>query len=376
MGCCAWPGAAAAQATGELPVRLAGEIPRSTLLDVSADGKRLLVFAWSQSLRGFGWQGKSDPKKAPGGSANGPVRIVDLESWRYTFSMSAPRLPRGGFFANGESFYLTGLGNPGEIYHAITDLRTGRTDERRMRSDDQAAWQYLPIRDRQLLAMGTASGPGGGTRILARVEFPTFREIIRSNYCPPTQTQSPDDTYEADYAISGDRRVFFANCGNQVAYRGTEDLAFQWTRPEGNVREVRILTVGVSADGAYAAGFLADTRGVEESKRHYVVLWDGRRGEKVGRFEAFAVDKVALSANGKLVACGLPNPLPGTRRAVEPTVMIYDAASGRKVAALVQDRFAGGNHQFLVAHIDAIYFTPDGQHLVTSGGTNVKVWQI
>lgn len=384
IGCAALPLAAAdaqvqpgepGTAEGELPVRLVREIPHSMLLDASSDGKRLLVFAWNQSLRGFGWRGKWDEKNGPSGRRDGPVRVVDLAAWRYTFSMPAPRSPGGGFFADGETIYVHGLADPGVTYDAVVDLRTGEKKERLTppHGPDAMVFQYLPLRDPILLGMGRTLHAGArGIEALVKVEFPSFREILRVPY-RPMHSPSREETFEADRVISDDRRVFVFTYGNHVACQQTEDLGILWSRLVDNFDEVRVLKVSVSADGGIVAAFAADSSAVEDSKRHYVIFWEGSSGREVGRIDAFAGEGMAISSDGKMLACGLRVPLPGKEPGTQPTIVIYDIASGRKLSALVQDRLVGGRDQFLISGFYGIHFTPGGKYLITSGGTDIKV---
>jgi hypothetical protein len=154
--------------------------------------------------------------------------------------------------------------------------------------------------------------------------------------------------------------------------RNSRDLELVWRREVDLSPDLRLWRVAISADGGLVAASASNNAGV--SGRFYVGIFDGKDGKEMARFNHESMEGLAISPDMKLLAAGqrvsIRNRIAGT----QPTVFLYDLATNRQVATLIHDQFYGGGGEFLYAGVSTM-FTPDGDHLVTTG-LNTRVWKI
>jgi hypothetical protein len=363
-------------AESELPVQLLTDIPAAQLRDLSPDGSKLLLFCWRQSTRGFGWRRSETEKKSPLGSGKEPLRVIDLASLSTIYATGLPAAPGdASFFEDSESFYVgvPGAGN-GATAHIVVDLHTRKKEEWLEPYNPEVLWfHYFALGGRQLLGAGHNVKKGlTEVLVLAEPQTGNYRETARVPYCLVDRGDIRN-MLEVSPAVSSDRKTFVSTYGNNVVCRDTRDLGIRWIQQISNVDDVTLRCVTASPDGRLVAATASDRPQVEEASEYNVVICDGKDGRELTRLAVFLVNGLAISPDGKLLAGGLTIP---NQSGVAATVLVYDIASGRRVATLVQDQFSGGGNQFLANHISGILFTPDGRHLITSGAVSTKIWEI
>ena len=116
---------------------------------------------------------------------------------------------------------------------------------------------------------------------------------------------------------------------------------------------------------------------IPSPKPSRIDVYDGKDGYPLATIPVDADETIAISPDRTLLAAGQRLAMRGKVSGTQPTVLLFDITSGKKVATLIQDQFRGGGAEFIYAGfgINGIVFTPDGRYLITSG-LNTKVWKI
>jgi hypothetical protein len=204
---------------------------------------------------------------------------------------------------------------------------------------------------------------------LSRVEFPSYREIMRIALAAERDAPRPD----SGLTLSRDRRFLLYFFDSALVCRRTENLEVRWTHPlEAGLRA---FPMAASAHGDYMAA--AINKGYREGRFErdvplYISVYDGNAGAGTARLQLSGKWGLALSPDGRLIAVVAREP--GIKGEILPTVHIHEVSSGRRLASVIHDRIKSGRRQFLEAGCGAS-FTPDGKYLITSGMIT-KVWRI
>jgi hypothetical protein len=189
--------------------------------------------------------------------------------------------------------------------------------------------------------------------------------------------------WETRIRLSADRNRFVYTFDDTMVVRRAEDLGIVWTRQVGAERGLRLSAVGISAHGSLVA--VAASYWEEKTQKFYVLMYKGQSGDEVARFQVDGdevttlqvnlMDALAISPDGKLLAVGQRLHLDSDPSGSQPTVHVFDIATRKKVATLIQDQLRQGGRELLISRFSCIQFTPDGKYLVTST-INTKVWEI
>jgi WD40 repeat protein len=110
--------------------------------------------------------------------------------------------------------------------------------------------------------------------------------------------------------------------------------------------------IAISADGKLLAAGGGDTRGGELN------LWDLQNGKEIGSFPGYtnSLYALAFSPDGKLLASG----------DIEHRVMLWDVSARKALAT-----FKGHTDW-----VHAVQFSPDGRTLASAGRKEVKLWDV
>jgi hypothetical protein len=353
-----------------LKISLAQEFARSTVADLSPDGKKVCLEDWAE--RGY------------------PLRVLEVGTWQPIYGgRFQSRTLSVSFFADSQTLLVGSLGSLGTgvcgvgkgnnctVRETAIDLRTGERAERTLPLALDRGETYWATSAGALLDAHFEQNPQRRTETLALVEFPSFRETVKVAYA--TQPRKPIParvgsvtflTEEYGFGISGDRKTIAYSFDDVLVCRRTKDLEVLWTR---QIEErVKAFKVAISAHGGRVAAVIADVPFAHLERESYVRVYDGETGADVALLPLRGTDGIALSPDGNLVAVAVREP--GTNGKVVPTVHIYEVSSGQEVASVAHDRVKNGRHQFLEAAC-TVAFTSDGEYLVTSGMTT-KVWKL
>jgi tetratricopeptide (TPR) repeat protein len=165
--------------------------------------------------------------------------------------------------------------------------------------------------------------------------------------------------------------VAYSSDGTRIVTAGIFEV-FVWDAPLPRLVEL----VGHEGWIATAAFSLDNSRIATSGDDNTVKIWDARTGHLLVELKGFQIvpDRLALSADGKLIATGsappmMPAPnipigmLPDATPAKE-TVKVWDATTGKQLAEFNTDRVKG------------MAFAVDGSRLVTGQGQLTKVWDV
>jgi len=373
-------------AFGEVPARLVKEINYAGLLDVSPDSAKLCLYFTRHPVRSFretegNWHENTPPIR----DSEDALRVIDVDSWTSSYATRLPALPfHGSFFADSTALCIEIPGVRGGCTdHAVIYLRTGKMDERlEPLKLGGLNFSYTALSDSEILGSGYRVETNK-TDVLARVAVPSYDEIQRVSFA---ETRSPSTgKTESDLMVSSDRKTFVYSVDNNVVCRRASDLGVKWTRQMKGTGETNPTAgpwrVAVSADGGLVAASIRGRPWAGQEPR--VDVYDGKDGTPLAAIPVDADEAIALSPDGRLLAAGKRVAMRGGKQAggrksgTQPTVLLFDIASGKQVATLIQDRFRGGGGEFLYAGFtsNGILFTPDNKYLVTSG-LNTRIWEI
>jgi hypothetical protein len=367
---------------GELAMRLVKNID-AELHDVSPDSKKLCLY-FGNPVRSFTrrkdrWEEKNSQVR----EGEPALRVVHMDSWKSIYSTRVPAIPYfGSFFADSEALYasIPGVGG-GRCLHVVVELHNGAKLERIEEfNPDGWSFSYRALGDRMLLGEGARRNPR--EEVLIKAELPSFKEIQRVPYA---ERVPGSKMWGTDIRTAADRRTFVYSFDDTVVVRRSEDLEALWQCRVGTDRGLSLTTSGISADGKLVA--VGASHWEEKFEKYYVVVYEGRKGEELARFPVDgdevtrlpvdSIDRVAISPDGKLLAVGQRLHLDGEPSGTQPTVHVFDIATRKKVATLIQDqlRQGGARQESLISSFSCIQFTPDGKYLVTST-INTKVWEM
>jgi len=374
-GSAAKPGAA----FGEVPVRLVKAISSAGLLDVSPDSTKLCLYFTRRPFLSFrevgsAWRGSNEPVR----DGDDALRVINRDSWASTYATRLPSLPFfGSFFADSEAICVEmpavhereQRGNE----HVVVSLRTGEKTAHFSPFDAAGTlFVYSALDDRTLLGTGFNRATNK-TDVLTKVEASSFKEIER---VPFAGTPSPS-LYQREtfLMVSADRKTFVYTVDHNVVCRRTDDLGIKWSRETDPI--LGLSRVAVSAGGGLVAASLRSLPNIPATRPPRIEVYDGKNGTPIATIPADAGDTIAISPDGKLLAAGHEVAMQGRRSGTQPTVLLFEIATGKKLATLIHDQFRDGGAESLYARfgVNGVIFTPDNKYLITSG-LNTKVWEI
>ncbi len=336
-----------------LGLGLAHEFGKSWARAVSPDGTKICLEDWDRS--GY------------------PLRIVDLGTWRETYSGGFHlRVLDVEFFADGRALFLNLPPAPrspsrhGVVVELADNERSGRIRSFDFAEDHEIA---RPLGGRTLLLERWAKKPRH-LASLSLIDFSSGREIARADI----ETQRGDSLPPSGVVLSGDRKMLVYFLNNQVVCRRSEDLGVVWVHQVEHGLSAEPLAAsatGLSFAAVIKSGF-RDKNNFLNLTPLYIATYSGGTGDEVSRLQLRPKYGIALSPNGKLLA--VPVDEPGEGGDLFATASVYDSVSGDMLTSVFHDRIPSGRRQFLLSGCTA-EFTSDGKYLVTSG-MRTKVWKV
>jgi hypothetical protein len=364
----------------ELSTRVIREFPNSSVRALSPDGKKLCMFYSKHPTRSFREQGswsETTPELHVGDDA---LKILEFGSWNEIYSWGPrEKIGSASFFSDSEALYaetepILGRGQV-SVQRLLISLRTGRKEEGITPFGSAGFFfTYSAIDQRILLGTGVDEKTSK-IESLVRVDTPSYEELQRV-----PADGSGVFKRQCDVIVASDRKTFVHSIDNMLLCRNSGDLRVKWTRQMQ--RGLFVSRIAASANGGLVATTVGDTS-PSGGEMKFTEIYNGSDGSTVARLSAFSHDGLAISPDGRLLAIGEMVPIQGKRfgrtiSGTQPTVLLIEISSGKKVATLIHDSFIGGGKEFIYSgfgYQSGIVFTPDSKYLVTSG-RNAKVWQL
>jgi hypothetical protein len=364
---------------GQRSLPLLKVIKNAQVLDISPDGKKICLYCSPNPTRSFRVTGTAwRENKSPVRETEDALRIIDFGSGTQIYAMRLPAVPFcASFLGDGMSFYVgipgvTEGAKSGDV-HLIVSLKDNQVVEHFAPfSSSGLLFFYTALKDRKLLGTGKNPTPNR-TEVLTLVESPNFTEVARATFCDnriPGTAKS-----ETPIAVSGDRTCLCYGVDDKVLLRSTADLSVIWTAKM--IPNLQLWQVAVSKQFVAASandGYTGDGPPPKRVGQGYISLFDVASGREKTRVFADATESLALSPNGQLIAAGQRLFMPGKESGTQPTVLLFDVSSGKRIATIIHDQFREGGAEFLHAGV-RVRFSPDGRYLITSG-LNTKVWDL
>jgi WD40 repeat protein len=356
----------------ESPIRLVKEIKYAGFRDVSLNSSKYCFYFSHKPIRSFRQAGVGfTEKRDPATSKDNALKVLDA-SWEPVYAVGLPTHPaRAVFFEDGQALYaeIPGVGGGGSD-RVLIDLTTGGLTERLEHTKSGYFFEYWALEDRALLG-SSRNARLNRAEFLIRAEAPDFHEVLRVPFAG-TRLR-PDSPREADIVVSSDRSAFVYAYDSTVVCRDAKNLEALWSH--AGDPQLPVWKVGISANSEVVVAAAADTLYIGGSTKHFVTVFSGNDGRALTTIPALGTEGVAVSPDGKILAAGQRIPLHDKKvSGTQPTVVLFEIASGKKLGTIVHDQFYEGGGEFLHAGVNAA-FTPNGRYLITSG-LNTKIWQI
>ena len=329
------------------------------LLDVLPDGSLLCMYFGSAV-----WTFSSSRSARTQGSNSEHYRlaVINARTWEIRFSTELSERPISATFVpDGIGLYVETFGRR----RLMVDLATKRVNELSpvVTRPEQYIYYENALSNGRILGGELRRKEGYHALLLATLG--DFKELQRVDTTPK------EDFGSGGRGVSADRLTLVYAVDHSIVCRRTEDLSVVWERPVEP--QLRVSKVAISSGGHYVAVAAVNTQFVEGQREYYVALLSGRDGSVISKLPLNGDVGIEISPDGKLLAVSQRKPNDKPQK-IQPTVRIYDFASGQVVAAATHD--AVSTREGYIWGILQSRFTPDGKYLLTYGDDDTRVWEI
>jgi hypothetical protein len=295
------------------------------------------------------------------------LHTLDLSNWSTALVGNLPANPSlGSFFADSARLYTEVQTNG---FNRIVWTLATKTREQRFfpYTRGELTFHYWALDDQLMLGAGRNSN---GSEALVRATLPSYDIVQR---VPFINNANPHfSSRETPITVSGDRRTFAYGVDNQLIVRRCDNLEIIYKQELDLSSEMRLRRVALAADGARVAVSVANNLGTQDAS--YIYIYDCSDGKQIIRLNVCSMEGLAISPDLKFLAAGQRVAVRDKLSGTQPTVFLFEIASGKNVATLIHDQFYAGGKEFLYSGV-SVLFTPDGKYLVTSG-LNTRIWRI
>ncbi|HEX4808651.1 MAG TPA: hypothetical protein VH325_06970 [Bryobacteraceae bacterium] len=355
-------------------VKLVHEFPNAYLLALSPDSKCVCLYFTKHQRDTFTFRGgrwKHDNAKD---DTDEVLRVLEIGTWKAIDSVRLRyQTVNTSFFADGKALYAETAAIPDDRYHTsqrvIINLQDGGREEV---IQPEPSAHCSALRERTLLGV---VGNAVITDALILTTFPAFKEISRAPFAVTGDRAAFPSS--SNLSFSADRKMIAYGVDLSIVCRRSQDLSLVWTSPIEPVYALGAWRISMSADGNRIAAAILDTGYVENQRKYYVGVYDGRDGSLVAKLPINGYAGLAISPNGKFLAVGERIEAKADPQDVQLAVSIVDIMSGEQVARFVHDHFHIGRGEWVNSYfgINGIQFTADGKYLITSS-IHTKVWEL
>ena len=183
--------------------------------------------------------------------------------------------------------------------------------------------------------------------MIVLAELPDYREVKRI----PFSRESALTIARRDgtLVMPVNRKAFAYFYENDIVYGSTADLGVTWTTKADP--SVTIWNIAISPNADFVALYVSETQGMAQPRTHTVQVLSGKDGSLVGTVPVDPLQALAISPDGKLLAAALRDPQKGFVSGTQPTLQVFDVASGKKLSTVIVDEFKlGSGEMFPVNH--------------------------
>jgi hypothetical protein len=345
-----------AAATKPLKLSLMQEFLKKKILNISPDGMKLCFENW--------------------GDAEYPLEVVEIGTGKMIFTgIFQTRVWSASFFLNSRDLIAEtriALDSRISVPHlTLVDLQTGERTESQHFPNNPYEDDPVVALHTGILLVDDIDWKFIEKSSLVLVEFPTYREIAKVPFVIKSDESERSTPGNSRTGISDDRSIFVYSYGRTLVCRRTKDLEVLWIRKIEPPLGARTIT---SPNANYVAVAIAD-RGFQrdQQKESYISIYNGKTGADISRLPICGTEGLALSPDGSLLAVAESKP-DKNKKEYLLIVHIYDVKSGSVLASIEHDRIK--SQRFVATKaVCRVYFTADGQHLISSG-MNTKVWKL
>lgn len=365
---------------------LVREIKGAQLCAVSPDGQYICVYYFrhiENFLREWSYDG-GDTKKT-----DDTLRVVELDSGKVVYSTQLRSMVvNASFFAVGADLYAETLplteteGSRAKlVQHVVVDLHTRKLDERLLKLS--RGIEYFGLASPNLLGVESSLQTARASALVLAA-LPDYKEVKRAPFAPTSEFQglghpalSGNGTlvygHDTTPVVSADRSTIAYGAGHRLVCRRADDLRILWSRLIGP-EYFGAWLLDITPDGSKIAAAVIDDTYAVNQRKFYVGVYNGRDGSVVNEIPLNGFEGVSISPNGKLF--GVSQRVEFGDGRVEPTVYIYEVASGLRVSKVSHPPIDTRGREAYGSGSISSRFTPNGKFLLTSGQNTTRVWAL
>ena len=381
-----------------IKLKLAAEYKKNHLEDLSSDGKLMLFYQTSNSIRSFTFPSDGAPKADQPPTNDDILRVVDRESGReigrigiYEFPYSAQFIPGTTqvFYSEGNAFPKRGtrekLWNPasGESLVYLDSSEVLQANE---------SFSYITAISSQK-AIGAVWQKNTGGELLLMLALPSYGRTTIGPVSPSTP--------EARIAGNGKVLGAYSSVRGQIAYKTMHEevIIIRDTSTLQIVKQIKPssgLILGddpiYTSDGKYLLVVASNTTYDMAETQRYLLFYDTTNYEITKKLEVTSwkppylgdevamnsnyLGKMAISPDSRMAAVGYTRKKKNIFSTTEQAeIVLYDLLTGEELGRAAHPAIRQKRDDPFAATIGKLAFTPDGKYLLSSTH-DTRIWEI
>jgi hypothetical protein len=362
---------ALAMSMNDLQVKLLYTLRSSTLQDISADGEVLLLSGTTAPIQFY----TTGEDRANGAGKRGlsELRLVSTQSGESLHRIGIEGLVYWARITAGRrSGFVTWMENA-QLRFGAWDTATSKPKlvENPQGLSNVAYPAFFPLT--QTTALMSYRSPESDWMMTIVDWQGQFSKPSTKNDPTGEKASSSYPTFSRDWTRFAH---VFSGRNARILVRGIHDLAVvaEVSAPLGQ----RFSQIALNSDGSTLAADAHYTKtGLPRDPHsvHEVHLYDVATGGLLKRFPIDGRDRLAFSADGRLLAVGRRSTHEGKELRVQGVIGIHDAQTGRKLAEVSHPEVVEPRMNPFIGNVSRIEFLADDSHLITST-QDTRVWRI